>query len=68
MGGAAGVAAVERGHAEAGSGPGQVAYLAHAVAAGRHPHLTAALTGAPPAPAPDFEDTVSRVLVGLLGE
>ena len=30
----------------AGSGPGRAAsYLAHAVAAGRHPHLTAALTG-----------------------
>jgi AcrR family transcriptional regulator len=57
---------------EPGDGSGarqrQAAFLAHAVAAGRHPHLTAALTGAPPVPAPDFEDTVSRVLVGLLGE
>ncbi|SNY37334.1 TetR/AcrR family transcriptional regulator [Paractinoplanes atraurantiacus] len=46
----------------------QGAYLAHAVAAGRHPHLTAALTGGSPVPAPHFEDTISRVLVGLLGE
>ncbi|MEU4693822.1 TetR/AcrR family transcriptional regulator [Actinoplanes sp. NPDC023714] len=45
----------------------QGAYLAHVVAAGRHPHLTAALTGGPATPAPDFEDTVSRVLTGLLG-
>lgn len=46
----------------------QGAYLAHAVAAGRHAHLTAALTGGSVVPAPRFEDTVSRVLVGLLGE
>ncbi|BCJ47193.1 TetR family transcriptional regulator [Actinoplanes ianthinogenes] len=54
----------------AGSGARQRqgAYLTHAVAAGRHPHLTAALTVARPEPAPQFEDTVSRVLTGLLGE
>jgi hypothetical protein len=46
----------------------QGAYLAHAVAAGRHAHLTAALTSGPLVPAPNFEDTVSRVLTGLLGE
>ena len=46
----------------------QGAYLAHAVAAGRHAHLAAALTGGSLVPAPQFEDTVSRVLVGLLGE
>jgi AcrR family transcriptional regulator len=46
----------------------QSAYLAHVVAAGRHPHLTAALTSGPMVPAPRFEDTVSRVLVGLLTE
>ncbi|BAL88082.1 putative TetR-family transcriptional regulator [Actinoplanes missouriensis 431] len=45
----------------------QGAYLAHVLAAGRHPHLTAALTGAIPTPAPRFEDTVARVLTGLLG-
>jgi AcrR family transcriptional regulator len=57
---------------ELGGGSGarqrQGAYLAHAVAAGRHAHLAAALTGGPLVPAPQFEDTVSRVLVGLLGE
>ncbi|MEV6349653.1 TetR/AcrR family transcriptional regulator [Actinoplanes sp. NPDC051851] len=46
----------------------QTAYLAHVIAAGRHPHLTAALTGAPPDVAPNVEDTVARVLTGLLGE
>lgn len=46
----------------------QGTYLAHTIAAGRHPYLTAALTGGPLAPAPRFEDTVSRVLVGLLGQ
>ncbi|GIE89099.1 TetR/AcrR family transcriptional regulator [Actinoplanes regularis] len=46
----------------------QGAYLAHVVAAGRHTHLTAALTGGPLVPAPLFDDTLSRVLVGLLGE
>jgi len=46
----------------------QAAYLAHAVAAGRHAHLTAALTGRALMPAPHFEDTMSRVLIGLLGE
>lgn len=46
----------------------QGAYLAHAVAAGRHPHLTAALADGPLVPAPRFEDMVSRVLAGLLGE
>ncbi len=46
----------------------QSAYLAHAIAAGRHAHLTAALTGGSLVPAPRFEDTMSRVLVGLLGE
>jgi AcrR family transcriptional regulator len=46
----------------------QGAYLAHAIAAGRHPHLTAALTGGSLVPAPRFEDTLSRVLAGLLGE
>ena len=46
----------------------QSAYLAHVVTAGRHTHLTAALTGGPLVPAPRFEDTVSRVLVGLLGQ
>ncbi|MFC7531665.1 TetR/AcrR family transcriptional regulator [Actinoplanes sp. GCM10030250] len=46
----------------------QGAYLAHAVATGRHAHLAAALTSGPLVPAPRFEDTVSRVLVGLLGE
>ncbi|MFF5083911.1 TetR/AcrR family transcriptional regulator [Actinoplanes sp. NPDC000266] len=45
----------------------QGAYLAHVVAEGRHPHLTAALAGGRPAPEPRLEDTVSRVLVGLLG-
>ncbi|WP_127501972.1 TetR/AcrR family transcriptional regulator [Actinoplanes solisilvae] len=46
----------------------QGAYLAHTVAAGRHPHLTAALTGGSLEPAPQFEDTMSRVLTGLLGD
>jgi AcrR family transcriptional regulator len=46
----------------------QGAYLAHAIAAGAHPHLTAALTGGELVPAPRFEDSLSRVLVGLLGE
>ncbi|GIE76629.1 TetR family transcriptional regulator [Actinoplanes philippinensis] len=50
-----------------GAGQRQGAYLGHVVAAGRHPHLTAALAGGPLAPAPDFEDTVARVLTGLLG-
>ncbi|MEU8660526.1 TetR/AcrR family transcriptional regulator [Actinoplanes philippinensis] len=50
-----------------GAGPRQGVYLGHVVAAGRHPHLTAALAGGPLAPAPDFEDTVARVLTGLLG-
>jgi hypothetical protein len=31
-------------------------------------HLTAALASGPAVPAPNFEDTVSRVLVGLLGQ
>jgi AcrR family transcriptional regulator len=52
----------------AGARQRQGAYLAHVVAAGRHAHLTAALTSGPPVPAPRFEDTLSRVLVGLLGE
>lgn len=39
-----------------------------AVAAGRHPHLTAALTAGTFDPAPQFETTMSRVLAGLLGE
>lgn len=43
----------------------QGAYLAHVVAAGGHPHLTAAATGG--SPAPRFEDTMARVLTGLLG-
>ena len=46
----------------------QSGYLAHVVAAGRHAHLTAALTSDPLVPAPRFEDTLSRVLVGLLQE
>jgi hypothetical protein len=46
----------------------QSAYLAHVATAGRHAHLAAALTSGPMVPAPRFEDTVSRVLVGLLGE
>jgi AcrR family transcriptional regulator len=46
----------------------QSAYLAHVVAAGRHAHLTAALTNGPLVPVPRFEDTVSRILVGLLEE
>ncbi|GAB2577815.1 TetR family transcriptional regulator [Paractinoplanes abujensis] len=46
----------------------QGAYLAHAIADGRHPHLTAALAGESAVPAPDFEETVSRVLTGLLGD
>ncbi|WP_433796546.1 TetR/AcrR family transcriptional regulator [Actinoplanes sp. CA-252034] len=50
-----------------GSAERQGAYLAHALTAGRHPHLAAALSGSPLAPAPHFEDTVSRVLTGLLG-
>ncbi|MFI1996100.1 TetR/AcrR family transcriptional regulator [Actinoplanes sp. NPDC020271] len=55
-------------NAGSGARQRQAAYLSHVIAAGRHPHLTAALTGGPlPAP-PPFEDTVSRVLVGLLGE
>jgi hypothetical protein len=36
--------------------------------AGRHPLLTAALTAGALLVAPRFEDTVSRVLAGLLGE
>jgi hypothetical protein len=44
----------------------QGAYLARVIAAGRHAHLTAALTGGPLVPAPGFEDMMSRVLVGLL--
>ncbi|MBO3742617.1 TetR/AcrR family transcriptional regulator [Actinoplanes flavus] len=55
-------------NASSGAPQRQGAYLAHAIAAGRHPHLTAALAGGPPTPAPRFEDTVSRVLTGLLGE
>ena len=55
-------------NAASGAWQRQGAYLAHAIAAGRHPHLAAAaLTGGPPH-TPRFEDTVSRVLVGLLGE
>ncbi|MEV6299133.1 TetR/AcrR family transcriptional regulator [Actinoplanes sp. NPDC051861] len=46
----------------------QGAYLAHVIAAGRHAHLTAALSRGSLVPAPSFEDTVSRVLAGLLGE
>ncbi|WP_306205818.1 TetR/AcrR family transcriptional regulator [Actinoplanes sp. RD1] len=46
----------------------QGAYLAHVVAQGRHTHLTAALTGGGPMPAPRLEDTMTRVLRGLLGE
>ncbi|MCW3818820.1 TetR/AcrR family transcriptional regulator [Micromonospora sp. DR5-3] len=48
----------------------QGAYLAHAVAAGQHRHLAAALAGAslvPAAPAERFEDTLSKILTGLLG-
>ncbi|WP_328475243.1 TetR/AcrR family transcriptional regulator [Actinoplanes sp. NBC_00393] len=52
----------------AGARQRQGAYLAHVIAEGRHTHLTAALTSGPLVPAPRFEDTVSRVLVGLLGE
>ncbi|BEL07369.1 TetR/AcrR family transcriptional regulator C-terminal domain-containing protein [Actinoplanes sichuanensis] len=52
----------------AGSAARQGAYLEHVIAAGRHSHLTAALTGGSLVPAPRFEDTISRVLVGLLGE
>ncbi|MEU4164752.1 TetR/AcrR family transcriptional regulator [Actinoplanes sp. NPDC026670] len=52
----------------AGSAARQSAYLAHVIAAGRHAHLTAALSGGALVPAPRFEDTISRVLVGLLGE
>ncbi|XVU28439.1 TetR/AcrR family transcriptional regulator [Actinoplanes sp. CA-054009] len=37
---------------------------ARAVVESRHPHLTAALNGGS---APDFEDTMARVLTGLLG-
>jgi hypothetical protein len=39
-----------------------------AVPAGRHAHLTAALSGGALVPALRFEDTISRVLAGLLGE
>lgn len=46
----------------------QGAYLAHVIAAGRHAHLTAALTDGPLVPAPRFDDMMSRVLVGLLTE
>jgi AcrR family transcriptional regulator len=57
---------------ELGGGSGarqrQGAYLAHVIGQGRHPHLAAALTGGAPVPEPRFEDTVSRVLTGLLGE
>ncbi|MFK3983824.1 TetR/AcrR family transcriptional regulator [Micromonospora sp. NPDC050397] len=48
----------------------QGAYLAHVVATGGHPHLAAALAGAvpmPAAPGERFEETLSRILVGLLG-
>lgn len=55
-------------NAGSGAQQRQGAYLTHVIAAGRHPHLTAALTGGSPLPPPAFEDTVSRVLVGLLGE
>jgi AcrR family transcriptional regulator len=55
-------------NAASGTRQRQGAYLAHAITAGRHPHLTSALTGGPLVPAPAFEDTVSRVLLGLLGE
>ncbi|WP_331770857.1 TetR/AcrR family transcriptional regulator (plasmid) [Embleya sp. NBC_00888] len=49
----------------------QAEYLAHVVGAGRHPHLSAVLTGTPPGadeePAePLFERLVTRVLIGLL--
>ncbi|MFC6020852.1 TetR/AcrR family transcriptional regulator [Plantactinospora solaniradicis] len=48
----------------------QGAYLAHAVVAGGHSHLAAALTGATlatAAPAERFEEILSRILTGLLG-
>ncbi|MFC4070187.1 TetR/AcrR family transcriptional regulator [Actinoplanes subglobosus] len=51
----------------AGARQRQGAYLAHVIAEGRHPHLTVALTAGPTVPAPRFEDTLSRVLTGLLG-
>jgi AcrR family transcriptional regulator len=53
-----------------GSRQRQAAYLARAAAAGQHPRLAAALTGAaavPGAPAERFEQVLSRILVGLLG-
>ncbi|GAA2544605.1 hypothetical protein GCM10010435_11490 [Winogradskya consettensis] len=46
------------------------AYLAHAIAAGGHPYLTAALAGmTPTAPDPGgrFESVLADVLTGLLG-
>jgi AcrR family transcriptional regulator len=46
----------------------QATYLTHVITAGRHTHLTAALSTGPPTAAPRFEDTVSRVLIGLLGQ
>lgn len=55
-------------NAGSGARQRQGAYLAHAIEAGRVPHLAAALTAEPQLVAPQFEDTVSRVLVGLLGE
>ncbi|GLY03811.1 MULTISPECIES: TetR/AcrR family transcriptional regulator [Actinoplanes] len=53
-------------NASTGARERQGAYLAHVVAAGRHPHLTAALLSGRPTPEPRFEDTLSRVLTGLL--
>jgi len=49
---------------------GLAAYLAQVVAAGQHPHLAAALAGAPPANVPQdgglFERAMTRLLAGLL--
>ncbi|MBF9133300.1 TetR/AcrR family transcriptional regulator C-terminal domain-containing protein [Plantactinospora sp. S1510] len=55
--------------ATAGTRQRQGAYLAHAVAAGGHPQVAAVLGGAFPAtaaPAERFEETLSRILAGLL--
>ncbi|MFH9355043.1 TetR/AcrR family transcriptional regulator [Kitasatospora sp. NPDC017646] len=56
--------------ATASSAARRTAYLRHAVAAGTHPRVTAALAAAPPpgtADADPFDGAITRVLNGLLG-
>jgi AcrR family transcriptional regulator len=55
-------------NAGSGAEQRQAAYMAHVIAAGRHTHLAAVLTGGSLLTPSPFEDALSRVLVGLLGE